>query len=91
LKLKFAELLSMFAFNFNLRRCLEAVPELRFVVGETAAAAFVAAAGGGATTTAELKVVFTVGPDRCCSPRQPTHLNPRFLNYVPSYDVASNF
>ena len=30
-----------------------------------------------------------VGPGRCCPPRHPTHLNPDFLSYTASYDVAS--
>ena len=44
-------------------------------------------AGGGDSSTAGLRVV---GPPRCCPPRPPTLLNPRFLSETASYDVASN-
>ena len=30
------------------------------------------------------------GTSRCCPPRHRTHLNPRVLRYMASYDVASN-
>ena len=37
---------------------------------------------------AELEAAVVSG--RYCSPHHPTHLNPRFLIYMASFDVASN-